>query len=265
MIEYPGIYNVNKELALFDETKPTIFIDIDGVMNPLPYEREWIGPERPLAGGLWDRGYSDPKNWQWNTLTPNLALQYPISRQIEVELDLWLDYSPGYIELYLDKTAQEKRYRKLRISLMDEMLDEMRALIKKHDAQVVYLTFWRSEAIRLLEPELRLGGELYLNWATGSDRGHRLKIDALQDFYEQTNIRTPFIILDDESTVGLTDPTTQLWYNNPRYADKHPEKALQIKELNAIPKLIFQQDAHWGVERAQVQQIREFLESLKTP
>lgn len=264
MVEYQGIRDINKEPANFDETKPTIFIDIDGVINALPYERVWIGPEGPLPGGMWDPGYNDPANWRLDTLTPDLELQYPISRQIHVELDRWMDHPQSYIDDYLIKKMPERRYKKIRLNLMDEMLDELRGLIQKYDLQVVYLTFWRSEALRLLEPELKLGATTYLDWFTGSDRGHALKIDALASFYEQTDIRTPFVILDDESTRGITHEGAQLWYSNPRYAEQYPEKTVQTKELNSIPKLILQQDIRWGIERLDLQKIREFAESLKS-
>lgn len=258
MITFSGLCDVNKNPIAIDETKPIIFLDIDGVINALPYEREWIGPEFPLPGGLWDLAYTDPKNWQWNELSPDLALQYPVSRQIKVELDRWLDQPQSYIDDYLMKEMPEKRYRKLQINLMDEMLDEMREIIEAHGMQIVYLTFWRSEALRILEPILNLGGVSFLDWNTHSDRGHRLKIDALQYLYEKADIRTPFVIFDDESTAGLTAPNTPLWYFDTRYAEKYPDKATQIMELNSIPKLIVQTDARWGIERAHIDALRDF-------
>jgi hypothetical protein len=260
MVIHRGIRNVAKELAEFDATKPTIFIDVDGVINPIRRQREWIGPKN-VYGGYWDPAYSDPANWVWYDLVPDPELHYPVSRRLTVDFDRWLDQPQSYIEDYLMKQMPTERYQTLQINLMDEMLDELRAVIEQHDLQVVYLTYWRSEALRLLEPELRLGATTYLDWFTGSGRGHRLKIDALRELYEEADIRTPFIILDDESTEGLNHDS-KLWLQDHEYVKQYPKQAAQAKALNSIPKLIFQQDAKWGIERAHVEKIRKFAESL---
>jgi len=261
MIEYDGIRNIDQELVALDETKPIIFLDIDGVVNPIRRQRKWVGPDS-LAGGQWDPELYKASNWKLEELTHDPELHYPVSRKLTVDIDRWFDLGEHMIEWNLSQWP-EKRYKTLTINLMDEMLDELRELVEKFGFQVVYLTYWRSEALRLLEPELRLGATAYLDWNTRSDRGHRLKIDALQDFYERTDIRTPFVILDDESTAGLKSDA-DLWYSNPRYADRNPEKAAQVKELNTIPKLVFQQAPEWGIERAHLEEIRKFAESLSS-
>lgn len=263
MIKSRGIQDVNKLPVALDENRPIIFLDIDGVVNPRPYERVWVGPDRPLVGGLWDPGYNDRKNWELKVLEQDQKLHYPITRKIDVDYDLWADYPQAWIESLLNQEEPKKRYKGLQLNIMDEMLDELRGLVDTHNAQVVYLTFWRSEALRLLESELRLGGISFLDWNTNSDRGHRLKIDSLCYLYEETNIRTPFVVLDDESTVGLTHDGIKLWYPNPRDEEKNPERFAMMNELNGIPKLILQQDSRWGIERAHIQQVRSFLESLK--
>lgn len=261
MINYQGICGVNKKPVQLDETRPIVFIDIDGVINPVPYERKWIGPDD--SGQAWYSGLYDPQNWEWIELKADPKLHYPISRQLSVEFDSWADQPQDYIDEYLEKTMPGMRYKKLRINLMDEMLDELRSLVTEYNVQFVYLTFWRSEALRLLESELQLGGISYLDWNTYSDRGHSLKIDSLAYFYEKTDIRTPFIVIDDEATTGLTGKNAKLWYFDKNYDKQYPGKAAQTKALNKIPKLILETDARWGIERKDVQNIRSFLENLK--
>jgi len=261
MVEYAGIRNVFREIENFDENKPIIFMDVDGVINALPFDREWVGPEIPPETGLYDPIYYDPNNWKTVRIEHNPELHYPISKELTVDFDRMLDYPKEYTD-NLDEQQAEKRYKKLRINLMEEMLAELREIVEEYDLQVIYLTYWRSEALRLLEPELQLGATAYLDWRTNSDLGHKMKIHAIHALYEETNIRTPFIVLDDESTAGLHDDSV-LWQVNPIFADKYPERTLQFGELNKIPKLIFQQDARWGIERAHLAKIREFAKSLK--
>ncbi len=262
MIQHRAIRDVNREIAHFDETKPTIFIDVDGVINALPFERKWVGPEVPKETGLYDPLYYDPNNWELVRLEHDPELHYPISKEFHVDFDTWFEYDEKYIEEYLSKNSNKPRYKALRLNLMEEMLSELRALVKEYDLQVVYLTYWRSEALRVLEPELQLGASTYLDWYTRSDLGHAKKIHAIQELYEDADIRTPFVILDDESTAGLHHESV-LWQINPRFADKYPERTLKFMELNKIPKLIFQQDARWGIERADIAAIREFAKAQR--
>lgn len=249
-----SLRDINKQPVEFDENRPIVFLDIDGVINALPYEREYIGPK---TGSFYDHELFDPKNWKTTKLEPNLKEAYPITGRYTVLLDRYAEYSEDRA-VELSEAHGRERFKKITINLMADMLSDFRSIVQDYDLQVIYLTFWKSEALRLLEPELQLGATAYLDWWTGSDRGHRLKIDSLMRLYEETDIRTPFAVFDDESTVGLkTDidlwPTRRM--NNDRLA--------QHRELNQIPKLIFTQDPRWGIQRAELLELRKFAESLK--
>lgn len=255
MVTYKGLRDGNDELVEFDETRPTIFMDFDGVLNPLPYEKVWIGPE---THGMYDPALWDRKNWRVDTLEPDLETAYPITGEFVTKFDRWLDY-PESSRDALDAEAKSKRWRKTRANVMEDMLVELRRIIATYDLQLVYLTYWRREAMLRLEPELKLGGIGYLDWYTQSGRGHRLKIDALMDFYEATNIRTPFAIFDDESTIYL-DTKTPMWPTK-RMSE---ERRVLNEELNTIPKLIFTQDPRWGVQRRELLELEKFAQSLKS-
>jgi hypothetical protein len=256
MTIFTGIRNVNHELVEFDPTLPFLFIDIDGVVNPVPYEREWTGAEDfgkdPLA-------VYNPKNWRWNKIQSDPKLHYEITREITVELDKWAGERP-LNENPANRKDGFKRYRSLIISLMDGMLEELREIIQSHKVQVVYLTYWRSEAIRLLESELQLGAIGYLDWS--ADYGdHALKIAALSNFYRDNDLSVPFVVIDDEALKGIRT-STQLWYPK---RDSTEAENLAIERLNDISRLYLEPDPRWGIDRGQLQQLRSFLDSLEKP
>lgn len=254
MVTYRGLRNGNDELVEFDETKPTIFMDFDGVLNPLPYEKVWIGPE---THGMYDPALWDRKNWRVDTLEPDLSKSYPITGEFTCPFDRFLDYADQ--GKHATEEQKAKRWRKIHANIMDDMLIELRRIIADYDLQLVYLTYWRREAMLRLEPKLQLGGIGYLDWFTHSDRGHKLKIDALMEFYEETNIRTPFVIFDDESTIHLSTEM-DLWPTK----RMTPERKAQHEELNTIPKLIFTQDPRWGIQRGELAELEKFAQSLKS-
>lgn len=256
MTLFKGVRDVNHELVEFDRARPFLFIDIDGVVNPVPYEREWTGAEDsgndPLA-------VYNPKNWRWNKLENNPLLHYPITREISVELDKWAGERP----LHENPEARKdsfRRYKSLIISLMDPMLEELREIIESHGVQVVYLTYWRSEAIRLLESELKLGAIGYLDWAADSGH-HSLKISALADFYREYELRNPFAVIDDEALKGFRHDT-KLWNAT---LSSSLEEWRTMEELNSIPRIYLEPDARWGIDRSQLERLRGFFDSLEKP
>lgn len=253
---FKGIRNANHEPVEFDRNLPFLFIDIDGVINPVPYEKEWVGAEDSANDPL---SISASDNWAWRKIKGDPTLHYPITRELTVELDKWAGNRP--ISETGDKGGfSYKRYMSLVISLADEMLEELRELIKLHKVQVVYLTYWRSEAIRLLEGELQLGAIGYLDWF--ADFGdHALKISALADFYRENDLRNPFVVIDDEALKGL-NTATELWYFRKNATEA---ENLAVDRLNEVARLYLQPDPRWGIDRGQVQQLRGFLDSLEKP
>lgn len=252
MITYPSLQTATFEQARLDKNKPILFIDVDGVINPLPYERVWIGPEGPVNDFmLWD-----PKNWRWDKLSMDPTLHFPITREFDVKLDRWADQSTEY-KKHLQETQADKQYKALKISVSDVMLSELRSIIQEFDLQVVFLTYWKSEALRILEPEINLGATSFLDWFTGSDLGHAMKVHALSSLYEESELRAPFIFIDDEALRGLHSHSP-LWHENPH----NSEQSLIAQELNTLSKLFIQPDTRWGIEPAHLKEMRSFLESL---
>lgn len=256
MTIFTGIRDVNHELVDFDRNQPFLFIDIDGVVNPVPYEREWTGAEDsgndPLA-------IYNPKNWRWNKLENDPLHHYEITREITVELDKWAGERP----LHENPNARKdsfRRYKSLVISLMDPMLEELRAIIQEHKVQVVYLTYWRSEAIRLLESELKLSAIGYLDWHADSG-DHSLKISALASFYKDHGLSNPFVVIDDEALKGFRIDS-KLWHAK---LDSSLEEWQAIEKLNSIPRLFLEPDPRWGIDRSQIERLRSFLDSLEKP
>lgn len=258
MMEFPNLRNVNKESEPFDETKRILFLDIDGVLNPFPWQRRWIGPESKSMG-MWDPELNNPKNWTFDELIPNSKTHYVTNRTLDYENDRFADYNEDYIAS-IEKIPEmaAKRFRKIRVRVSDEMLDDLRSLVSDFDLQVVYLTYWKSEALRNLEPDIQLGATSYLDWFSQSDRGMIMKVHALQDFYEETGILRPFAFLDDEATRGFT-PKQKLWHINEWVAKKDPTHIKKIGDLNKIPKKLVHVQDTWGISRKEIKELRQLF------
>lgn len=236
-----GVRNLKHELVELDRNLPIIFVDIDGVINGIPYEKKWIGPEDT----------NDPfelhksANWRWVRVHSESSLDYELSDKFTVEIDLHHD---SHEHRFGGATPMVEDRREVDITYAPEMLEELRGFRERGEAQIVYLTWWRSEALRVLEPTLKLGAVGYLDWQSNSSLGHLRKIYALADLYEQFELRNRFIVCDDEALRKIT-PSSALWTPGSRAND----------ELNSIARLFIEPDPRWGINRDHIESMRKFL------
>lgn len=252
-MKYPQIRGIDKEPIEFDESKRILFLDIDGVLNPLPWVRHWIGTEEYMD--WWDPRMSEPENWEFEELKADPKKHFPITGEKQYLIDRWADLPKDHVDLMIGGEYEEKRFKKIGISIADKMLSEIRKLTKDFDLQVIYLTYWKSEALRLLEPDVNLGPNAYLNWQISS-RGMMMKMSALHELYSETSLRRPFAFLDDEATHGYVDK--KLFHVNDYRAKENPEHVKEIEELNNIPMKLFHVDKYWGITKAHIRSLRKF-------
>jgi len=236
-----GIRDLHHSLVPLDRELPIIFVDIDGVINAIPYERQWIGP----VDSTDVLELRDPKNWQWVRVEGSSEVDYELSEEFTVEIDPAHD-SPDH--RFGGITPSPEEYREVTITYSPEMVNELRGFRERGDAQIVYLTWWRSEALRVLEPRLQLGAVGYLDWSSNSSLGHLRKIHAIADLYEELQLRNRFIVCDDEALRKVT-PASKLW----------DESLPHGNELNSIERLFIEPDPRWGINRAHIESMKKFL------
>ena len=250
-----GVRDVNHRPVELDPELPIIFIDIDGVINSIPFEERWIGPERRTLSTINDRN-----NWEYVRVESDNPEDYEIEREFLVTLNRdHYHHESRFGDPTKAPRGRELREAQAMIRVSEEMLEGLRTLVRERKAQIVYLTWWRSEALRVIEPEINLGAVGYLDWNSESDLGHRAKLHALANLYEGFDMRNPFVVIDDEALKGIRDGYTNLWYVSPSAPNEAQERAL---ELNAIEHLYVEPDTRWGINRMHMASIHGFIDSL---
>lgn len=238
------LLNSKREPYDFDENKRFLFLDIDGVLNPLNFERVWVGKNN---GGVYDPLFDSHKNWALEEIPIDPSLAYVPTKRYEFMTDAWAEFDPEMQEsLSKNEKLAGKRFRKIRAHVSEELISSLNELVKKHELEVVYLTYWRSEALRLLEPELQTGAKSFLDWNTGSDLGVMMKVHALADFIAEGNIKRPYAFLDDEANRPFARQGSRLF----RHTDS---------EAEAVPRLLMNVEPASGLTRANMKTLDEFF------
>jgi len=254
-MEFSSIKNIDRQSVPFDENKSILFLDIDGVLNPLPWERRWVGPDDVTS--WWDPALNDPNNWVWDEVPIDPKKHFEVTRTFEYRNDMWAHLDDGYQKYLTETKGEEKRYKLVKVGVADEMLDGIRQLVSDFDLQIIYLTYWKDDALRNLEPDVNLGANAYLDWFAESSRGIAMKINALHEFTQESGFRQPYAFLDDEATENVVG-IKKFFHVNEYLAKRDPEHKKLIRELNEIPRKFFHVDKHYGISRHELSELRKF-------
>jgi len=216
--------------------KPIIFLDFDGVINAIPRERIYVGPE---PADILDMYPS--KNWEWKDVTPDLETHF--------ELD--------------QITTAHTNGRDYKITYSSEVVAALRELIVEDKVQFIWLTTWREDAMSKLNPILGFPNDKTssLQWFDTSishTNPQMGKYYGMIDYFEKLerdNVDldgTSIVWVDDVATIGFVDLT-----------DK--EKKFRIEHYAASPVLLYpslvvKPDMHFGISRAELKSIQDFVE-----
>jgi hypothetical protein len=208
---------------------PTVFCDFDGVLNVMPYDRVWVGDDE--KNGAWNSyGIWDKNNWKVVEVAPDPKKHF-----------VW--------DNIVDMPSENGTFT-LRVST--ELATRLGDLIRSGAIQFVWLTTWREEAVKLLNPLLGFPEDTpYLPWARRrSDYTHIGKFTALREFMEAIapEERQPFIWIDDVATHDFI--------NN---AKKHTRSTFDFKKKLGVSSLILETDPLYGISRSEMKRIDSFL------
>lgn len=156
--------------------------------------------------------------------------------------------------------------KKYTLNFSSELVNQFRDLIVDDAVKWLWLTTWRDEAVTNLNPVLGFpeGKAGYLPWqdTTISTTNPQIgKYFGLNDYILEQEDRglllpgTPIIWVDDVATMGfadLSETDIQRLQNNP-----YPQPMFHY------PTLIIKPDMRWGISRAEMQQIHDFIEHHK--
>lgn len=214
--------------------KPILFLDFDGVINALPYKRNWIGPD---GVGLYDPELNNPKNWEYITLTPNEETHFPLDTV---------------------KKATH-RGREYTITYSAELVDALRELIVEDKVHFIWLTTWREATQTELNPMLDFPADKagWIEWQDTNlsyDNPQLGKFWGLCDYIERREREgslekdTPLMWVDDVATIGFNNLSDY----EMEYRKKHPTP------LERYPSLVLTTNADFGISRAELKSLQSF-------
>lgn len=220
---------------------PLLFMDFDGVWNPINSYRVWCGEGEPTdLDYAVAESFGDSKNWRTE--------QYPIDNETH--------YTPDR-----NKVVKFQTSRAVFIQWSTELVEEMNQLIHSQALEYWWLTTWKHDAELILNPEMKLDAKP-TNWIDEpvSTYSRNFFIDhydhlqtgkwlALKEFYQKIpkNQRPPFIWIDDVATA---------FYENAY----NPTNKRASEELG-VECLVIQTDQVHGISREQMSMVREFISS----
>ena len=211
--------------------KPIFFCDVDGVLNALPFERTWTGTEK--IHGVYDPALWDSKNWRVDRVEPDIKKSFALDQEPVVLLNKNHHYD-----------ASEPKFSELQLRYSSTLIKRIRRLITEDKIAFVWLTSWKTEAVRLLNTEFGFPETTpFLDWATWSDLGQARKGWALLEFLESLDQKVPWVWVDDVATEN---------YVARRYHDDR-------LDANFGPRLIIQTDPMWGINRNEMSRIEKFV------
>lgn len=225
-----------------DPHLPIWFCDVDGVLNGMPFEQRWVGPENFKPE--FDFEILNPKYWEVFEIEPDHENFFPLDNKVTVSFN-------QNMYLYLDSFTP--KYKNLTIRYSSELVERIAALVNAGKVNFVWLTTWQSEAIRLLNPIFGLPENTpFLNWNHMSDLGQGRKGLALADLYEQLESKPKFVWVDDVATENFVNSGLTETGMYP-IGETFPH-------MEGVESLIIQTDAHWGISRKEIEVIENFLQ-----
>lgn len=209
-----------------------ILFDYDGVLNPIPYEKEWVGSSDTDISSF---AAIDPRNWK--------VVEYPIDNEVYFTPDKTAVVSlPGYYE-----------DREITVRWSTELIDKVNTLNQRDSVEAKWLTAWRENATALLNPLLGIDPAWEsMEWAHRmSDYSQWGKLEAIENQVAQGDHR-PLVWIDD---VAIK--------NAHHYATKPPEDGRADRRspfvTHGIDTLFVETSTYFGISRAQWADIEHFV------
>lgn len=242
------LYNFDFTPAAFNPKLPFWFCDVDGVLSPIPYEKEWHAPagQTELEATIMlmnNRGYTVKR------VEPDISTHFAVETELVIPFNKAGDY----------EDILPPNIRDVNIRFNVEVINRVRNIILSGKVNFVYLTSWNHQAITLLNPVFNFPSSTpFLRWSGnhtdyGSQYGKR---NAIIDFYETLkksgmDSLPPFIWVDDQVTVGHETVN--------EYGEPGHWNSLLNEQTGATDSLIIKTDTRWGLSRADLASVENFV------
>lgn len=218
-----------------------LFFDFDGVLNPIPYRREWVGPE----GDFNPYGLEVLKGSNWTV--------------VELSIDPDIYFAPDRTQEITVEDEYGGKPRTYIVRWSSELMERINALVGSGAADFRWLTTWRENARSLLAPAIGLDPSWEsVPWSQRmSDYDQQGKRWAIEDMLAAGETR-PFVWVDDVATKGTAtfNPSPQDYYTSSDCPEE--DKPLVLRAAN--PKLIIRTSTYFGVSRAHWDAIEKFVQ-----
>lgn len=209
--------------------KPVIFCDVDGVVNQFPYryERETDGSHDVAVeyGGMMNYGFRRA----------------------------WFDESVHFRDT--DFVMVDTVKGLFPIVYSSEMVERLRLLIFSDAVEFVWLSTWREEAVRLLNPLFGFPSSVgFLPWLDRrGDSSQNGKLNAVVDFFVQRPefVDRKMVWLDDVATKGF-----ETWVSGVGFVT--PKVDLSDYGVN-VDGLIVKTDEFFGLSREELTAVEGFV------
>lgn len=220
-------------------SKPLLIFDIDGVLNRIPFEEVYIGPECDhdpryywQAGGCEHRRNMD--NWE--------------IRRWKLDPDFFDDVPEG-----VHDGLRVHREWQTMLWVSEELRAELKRLEDSGKVDIIFLSMWRENS-RYLNglmgthfPYLEIP-QRFSESETGAK--HRALFSFLRKVHRNHGSIPPFSWTDDVVTADTFDGTIQQLVG----------KWLRANGINESANLIFHTEPEEGLKRSQWQQILDFVD-----
>lgn len=206
-----------------------VLFDYDGVLNPIPYEKRWVGPKDSAISSF---ASIDPKNWE--------TVELPIDDEVYFKPDQTATVTlPGY---YKD--------REIQVRWSTELISKINALDAGGQVEIRWLTAWRQHAPVLLAPLLGLDPSWEsMDWQHRmSDYGQWSKLEAIENMLEKGE-RRPLVWVDD-----VAIKNTQ-YYEEENIAGRGKSPFRE----HGIETLFVETSTNFAISRAQWDSIEKFV------
>jgi hypothetical protein len=220
----------------------TLFVcDFDGVLNPIPFEKEWVGPEHDVSAFGFEM--IDPKNW----------------KTVQREIDADVYFMPDRTEKVTvsDELGYESTYI---IRWSTELVERISELVESGAIEFLWLTTWRQNAQDALAPLLGFDpGWKHLPWQSRrSDYDHVGKLIALEDVIDKGEDR-PVVWIDDVATHRVENYSYLYGGEDRPYPESRDSRSTLVNHDSGY--LAVQPSTLFGISRAEWHAIEKFIES----
>lgn len=243
------LFNAQRAPVTFNPNLPFWFCDVDGVLSPIPYEKEWNAPagQSNLETTIMlmnDRGYTVKR------VEADPSTHFPVETELLIPFNRAGDY-----EDFLPPNIKD-----VNIRFNTEAINRVREIILSGTVNFVYLTSWNHQAITLLNPVFGFPDTIpFLGWeGNHTDYGSQYgKRNAIIDFYETLkksgSTLPPFVWVDDQVTV----------HHETIDSNGQPGRwnSLMREHTGEVDSLIIKTDTRWAISRDELTSVENFIKN----